>query len=567
MKCNSFSLLTILFVFAFFAASCEKEEVNTGEPVSTIDTLETANGIKYVRTPEARFDNLPDWPYPYKYVEIDGLRQAYVEAGPSNGEVVLLLHGQPSWSYLYRKMIPILADSGYRVIAMDHLGFGRSDKPVEITSYSYLGHYDRLTRFIGALDLQDINLFGQDWGAVIGLRVVGMNPGWFNSVVLGNGFLPNVPAGQTIYPTVQDPDSIEDIPSIFTKYSPQQVPFFDNCVRLNEDFDFAEWMVYTMKARDFTASEVLEGWTWFDLPTEVEKAYDAPFPSREYMAGARVFPSLLNETPGVTLEAWMGLVSFQKPFLTIWGGNDPLDLGDCPLQQALIDNIPGASGKPHYRFPDASHFLQDDQGEAIAMKMIDFYKGAYEGGNFGDTVETCPFDPNEDLRRYCEFLLVYLDGSGLSAEVWGTQGLNNCPSQCLGEIDLDTLKAEYGAIEINLNGPRIWLPEGNAQLPPADSRVFGTLEVRLLARIPLDPSNPPTGGFGLGDPYEESLVNRNTVYEYTVDDLPTLGSTLQLPTGWTYQARTLSEDLILTADGEATIVTDDLGNTYQKRTP
>jgi haloalkane dehalogenase len=384
MKLNFSSIVVFSFLFGFFATSCEKDDDITIEdpPEATIDTLMTADGIEFVRTPESNFDNLPDWPYAYQYVEIDGLRQAYAEAGPADGEVVLLLHGQPSWSYLYRKMIPELADAGYRVIAMDHLGFGRSDKPVDISSYSYLGHYDRIERFIEQLNLSDINLFGQDWGAVIGLRVVGMNPDWFKSVVIGNGFLPNVPAGETIYPPVEDPETIVDIPSIFTQYTPQQVPYYDNCERLIEEFDFAEWMIYTMKARAFKASEVLEGWTWFDLPTEVEVAYDAPFPSREYMAGARVFPSLLNETPGVTQQAWFGLASFQKPFLTIWGGNDALDLGDCPLQQAFIDNIPGASGKPHYRFPDASHYLQDDQGEEIARKMIDFYNGDYDGGNF-----------------------------------------------------------------------------------------------------------------------------------------------------------------------------------------
>lgn len=270
-------------------------------------------------------------------------------------------------------MIPVLSDAGYRVIAMDHLGFGRSDKPVRIDDYSYLGHYNRVLQFIEALGLTDINLFGQDWGAVIGLHIVGTNPDLFSTVIIGNGFLPNVPPGQTIYPEVENPETIEDIPSIFDQYAPQQVPYYDsNCNRIIEEFDFAEWMVYTMKARDFHASEVLEGWTWFDLPQEIEDAYDAPFPSREYMAGARMFPSLLNETPGVTVQGWLGLVSFEKPFLTIWGANDPLDLGECPLQQALIDNVPGAEGQAHHRYSNASHFLQDDQGPDIAARMIDF---------------------------------------------------------------------------------------------------------------------------------------------------------------------------------------------------
>ena len=137
-------------------------------PTASLDTLVTSSGVPFVRTPDAQFANLPDWDYPYQYVEIEGLRQAYAEAGPADGEVVLLLHGQPSWSYLYRKMIPVLADAGYRVIAMDHLGMGRSDKPIDIDAYTYLGHNDRLEQFILSLGLTDINLFctglGQfDW--------------------------------------------------------------------------------------------------------------------------------------------------------------------------------------------------------------------------------------------------------------------------------------------------------------------------------------------------------------------------------------------------------------------
>ncbi len=367
-----------LIALAIWLVSCEEDPlipdpVKDIPTVSITDTLTTAEGVQFVRTPDEHFANLSDWPYPYQYVEINGLRQAYAEAGPADGEVVLLLHGQPSWSYLYRKMIPILADAGYRVIAMDHLGFGRSDKPIDIDAYSYLGHYNRIVRFIELLNLRDINLFAQDWGAVIGLRIVGLNSDWFKRVTIGNGFFPNLPAGTTVYPPVENPDSTEDIPSIFTRYTPQQVPYFDNCERLIEEFDFAEWMVYAMKARSFKASEVLEAWTWFDLSPEVEAAYDAPFPNRTYMAGARMFPSLLNEVPGLTQEAWIGLATFQKPFLTIWGANDPLDLGNCELQQSLIDNIPGASGQPHHRFPDASHYLQSDQGEEIARRLLEFF--------------------------------------------------------------------------------------------------------------------------------------------------------------------------------------------------
>jgi len=160
------TLITILALSALLLSACKKEEEIPVDPHQIedirVDTLRTAAGLDFVRTPEACFDNLPDWPYDYQYVEIDGLRQAYAEAGPASGEVVLLLHGQPSWSYLYRSMIPILADAGYRVIAMDHLGMGRSDKAVAISPFSYPGHADRLERFIQQMGLTDLNLFVQD---------------------------------------------------------------------------------------------------------------------------------------------------------------------------------------------------------------------------------------------------------------------------------------------------------------------------------------------------------------------------------------------------------------------
>ena len=607
-------LFPILVLLTILVISCKDDELpiepeNPEEveelPSSSLDTLVTSSGVPFVRTPDAQFENLPDWDYPYQYVEIEGLRQAYAEAGPADGEVVLLLHGQPSWSYLYRKMIPVLADAGYRVIAMDHLGMGRSDKPIDIDAYTYLGHNDRLEQFILSLGLTDINLFVQDWGSLIGLRVAGLNPDWFATISVGNGMLPVIPAGVEVFPTVEDPDSILDIPSIYASIPAQQIPFYEGCNLIlgpeDEGF-FGDWMEYAMKGASFQASETVEALTWYDLPDAVEAAYAAPFPSRTYMAGIRKFPSLINEVPGQTERAYAGLTNYEKPFLTIWGSNDPGNLGSCEVQQSFIDNVPGAAGKPHARLEEASHFLQDDQGEEIARRLVEFYRGNYTGGNFGEKVdvaeETCESDPNEDPRQYCEFLLAYQRNGALTAEVWGTQGLSNCPSGCLEEVDLAAVQSENGALVISLNGPRIWLPMGNAELPElGDSRVFGGLEVRLLATIDLSPEDLASGGeAGLGDPYEEYLVYRNTVYQYpagsevyelsspegeiytmqsvslivdpnqTVNDLSSLASRLNLPEGWTYQVRSLDEELILIADGEAFVVTDDLGNTYQRRT-
>jgi haloalkane dehalogenase len=318
MKVSFSSLLVLILIF--FAASCDNEDNIVSQdpenPVDNdvIDTLITSAGIQFVRTPDKHFKNLPDWPYAYQYVEIDGLRQAYAEAGPASGKVVLLLHGQPSWSYLYRKMMPILADAGYRVIAMDHLGMGRSDKPIDINYYSYLGHAERLEQFIQTLGLTDINLFVQDWGSLIGLRVAGLNPDWFATISVGNGDLPLIPAGFQPFPPDENPNEHEDVGYPFAAFPDQQISFYNGCDLVFAGGDpqegFGTWINYAMKDTTFHASEVVESLTWFPISEDVEAAYDAPFPSREYMAGVRVFPSLINQMPGLNEDAWEGLTSF-----------------------------------------------------------------------------------------------------------------------------------------------------------------------------------------------------------------------------------------------------------------
>lgn len=335
----------------------------------------TAGGVDFVRTPTGCFESLPGFAYELRSVEIDGLRQGYVDEGPADADPILLLHGQPSWSYLYRKMIPVLVEAGHRVIAMDHVGMGASDKPTDIEYYTYLGHGDRLEKFINALGLENITLFVQDWGSLIGLRIAGENPDWFARIVVANGTLPLVPEGFEPYLRVENPDEIDtELESAFNMIPAQQPPFYDEECNLIEGLggDFGEWMEYSMKAAVFHPAEAIEGLTWFDVPSDEEAAYDAPFPSRIYMAGPRTFPSLVNQLGGKTQDAWAGLLSYEKPFLTIWASNDPGTLGSCATQDNLTDNIPGAEGQPHVRLPESSHFLQDDQGAEIARRIVDF---------------------------------------------------------------------------------------------------------------------------------------------------------------------------------------------------
>jgi pimeloyl-ACP methyl ester carboxylesterase len=329
------------------------------------------------------------------YVEIDGLRQAYVDEGSADGPLVLLLHGQPSWSYLYRKMIPVLADAGFRTIAMDHLGMGRSDKPTDIAYYSYVRHGDRLQRFIEALDLRDITIFVQDWGSLIGLRVAGQNIERFARIAIGNGDLPVTPADTVIDFGIEDPDQSEDLAFPYADIPHQQTAFYDGCTLLLDEVlavmgtgGFGAWATYSMKGASFHPGEVLEALTWFDLPDAEQAAYDAPFPSRIYMAGPRTFPSLAQGLPGLNADAWAALSTFEGPLLTIWGSNDPGNLGRCDTQNRWICTVPGAVGQPHARLPEAAHFLQDDQGEEIARRIVSWIKG--DASVTGNHEATCP---------------------------------------------------------------------------------------------------------------------------------------------------------------------------------
>ncbi|MEO1259524.1 MAG: haloalkane dehalogenase [Bacteroidota bacterium] len=599
--------VTTLFFSVFLLSACNKEDDlptdNHNLEDELIDTLTASNGVQFVRTPEEYFQNLPDWSYDYQYVEIDGLRQAYAEAGPANGEVVLLLHGQPSWSYLYRTMIPVLADAGYRVIAMDHLGMGRSDKPVDISAYSYLGHADRLERFIQQLGLSDINLFVQDWGSLIGLRVAGLNPDRFATISVGNGALPVIPEGIQPMTPIENPDEIEELVSPFASIPEQQEPYYEGCELIagGSSFEFDDWAYYSMKGASYKASEVVEALTWFDLSDDVEAAYDAPFPSRAYMAGTRTFPALVNEVAGVNMEAWAGLTAYTKPFLTIWGTNDDGSLGTCEAQQTFIENVPGAEGKPHVRLDEAGHFLQSDQGEEIARRLVEFYATDWENtstdpcSNFASPIQneqrTQMLGLPSDLRnfRYGEVLPTFECGSGLVTEVYATISFNDCPEDDWYALNADVLKNQLGALSVRLNGPRHWLTNGLTSNSGGSDfekiATFGNLQMGLAATI--------SGTHNEG-PYSENGVQRSTTYlfkagnevyklvnpqgeEYVmqsysrkinpdlaIDDLASLGSILNLPSGWTFQAEILSADLELVADGIAIVIQDELENSYQK---
>jgi haloalkane dehalogenase len=286
-----------------------------------------------LRTPDSRFENLPGWPFAPHYADItdaatgQDLRMAYVDEGPRDGRPVLLLHGEPSWSYLYRHMIPALVAAGHRVLAPDLIGFGRSDKPADRADYTYERHVAWLSPWFTSLGLQDVVLFCQDWGGLLGLRLVAAFPERFAGVVVANTGLP-----------------------IGTGFSE----------------GFTQWLAFSQSTPDLPIGRIVDMGTARALSADEAAAYDAPFPDASYKAGACQFPTLVPITPehGSVEEnkaAWAVLTQFDKPFVTAFSDADPITAGGDRAFQKLV---PGAEGQPHVTLSGA-HFLQEDCPEDI----------------------------------------------------------------------------------------------------------------------------------------------------------------------------------------------------------
>lgn len=290
--------------------------------------------MEVLRTPEHRFLAVPDFSFTPRYVDVEpGLRMAYVDEGPNDGPPVLLLHGEPTWSFLYRKMIPVLTRAGLRAVAPDLIGFGRSDKPARAEDYSYARHVGWMRAFIEAIDLRGATLFGQDWGSLVGLRLAAENEDRFARLVIANGALP-----------------IADRP-------PPRV--------------FGIWRGFARWSPLFPIGRIVASGCVSKLSAKERAAYDAPFPSRAYKAGARVFPALVPTEPDdpavpANRAAWEALGRWEKPFLTLFGKNDPI-LGHA--DRSLQRQVPGASGQPHERFW-GGHFVQEDRGDYLAERIV-----------------------------------------------------------------------------------------------------------------------------------------------------------------------------------------------------
>ncbi|MHA2040685.1 MAG: haloalkane dehalogenase, partial [Candidatus Thorarchaeota archaeon] len=312
-----------------------------------------------LRTPDSRFENLPDYPFAPNYTEIDGLRVHYVDEGPRDAPPVLLLHGEPSWSYLYRKIIPPLNEHGLRTVAPDIVGFGRSDKLPNTKDYSYQMHVDIMTEFVKQLDLQNITLFGQDWGGLIGLHVLGEEPDRFARVVAANTGLPAARGmkGWLAYPMFR-----------FQLMREGRVSMEE----LNAKPSFLRWVAYSRTTPTLPIGDIVQSGTVTKLPPEVIRAYEAPFPDESYKAATRIMPSLVPSQVRENQRVWNEvLTKWEKPFLTAFSDRDPITAGGERLFQKLI---PGAQNREHPTIRNAGHFLQEDKGEELAQVVLDFIR-------------------------------------------------------------------------------------------------------------------------------------------------------------------------------------------------
>ena len=289
--------------------------------------------MRVYRTPDDRFSELPGWPYAPKYVEIaEGLRVHYVDEGAAKAQPVLLLHGEPTWAYLYRHMIGPVVASGFRAVAPDLIGFGRSDKPIESRAYSYAAQVAWMRQWIEALDLRNMILACQDWGSLIGLRLVAEMPERFAGVALSNGGLPE---GQP---------------------APRA---------------FAIWRAFSRYSPVFPIGRIVNAGAKRQLTPAEIAAYDAPYPTRASKVAARIFPSFVPLGDNVAVpdqqRAWAALEAFDKPFLCCFTDGDPITRGGDAL---FTSRVPGARGMAH-RTLKGGHFVQENDPEGFVAAIRD----------------------------------------------------------------------------------------------------------------------------------------------------------------------------------------------------
>ena len=309
-----------------------------------------------LRTPESAFTNLQDYPYSANYMDIDGMRMHYIDEGKDNEKTIFLLHGQPSWSYLYRHMVPLFVEAGYRVVAPDLIGFGKSDKPVSSEAHSYGNHVRWMTSFVRQLGIKNASAFMQDWGGMIGLRVLAQEPEWLERLVVSNTALAEMSGLEKF----MVPKVLKLMAALAGKPSVEK--FANN-------INYGNWAGYFRHADQLEIGQILQTLTTRQLSRPEMLAYDAPFPTADYFAGPRKMPEIVASELDQVNADWKKLKQWHKPVLTLFSDKDPF-LADQGYDKKFQANFSGAKGQPHITIENASHFLQEDQSQQLAENVI-----------------------------------------------------------------------------------------------------------------------------------------------------------------------------------------------------
>lgn len=361
-KMKNISYFFLILVFLFDSAFTQTQDIKNDHDILP--------GV--LRTPDNRFENLTDYPFEPNYMFIDGLRIHYLDEGPKDADPIILFHGEPAWSYLFRKMIPVLTDAGHRVIVPDMVGFGKSDKFISKHDYSYKHHIDLMKELVIRLDLKEVTHFGQDWGGLVGLRVVAELPDRFARVVVSNtGMVARAGFSGWLFENIvklvvwwHGPITFEEL-----QLARDKVLKSNNPSPLEGAIMFSKWIAYSYYSEDMDIIGIIESFGGLSLSEGEKKAYEAPYPSGKYKAGPHVWPYLIPTQLSENEQYWIDVYEkWEKPFLVAFGENERITIG---MKDDFLERIPNPTV---ITLKGASHFVQEEVGPELAKIIDDFIK-------------------------------------------------------------------------------------------------------------------------------------------------------------------------------------------------
>ena len=361
-KMKNISYFFLILVFLFDSAFTQTQDIKNDHDILP--------GV--LRTPDNRFENLTDYPFEPNYMFIDGLRIHYLDEGPKDADPIILFHGEPAWSYLFRKMIPVLTDAGHRVIVPDMVGFGKSDKFISKHDYSYKHHIDLMKELVIQLDLKEVTHFGQDWGGLVGLRVVAELPDRFARVVVSNtGMVARAGFSGWLFENIvklvvwwHGPITFDEL-----QLARDKALKSNNPSPLEGAIMFSKWIAYSYYSEDMDIIGIIESFGGLSLSEGEKKAYEAPYPSGKYKAGPHVWPYLIPTQLSENEQYWIDVYEkWEKPFLVAFGENERITIG---MKDDFLERIPNPTV---ITLKGASHFVQEEVGPELAKIIDDFIK-------------------------------------------------------------------------------------------------------------------------------------------------------------------------------------------------